>query len=95
MSYDEVELSSNAIIYCDPPYKGTAEYKENGFDHDKFWQWARDISKKHKIYISEYQAPDDFKVLRSFPQKSTLQGGRQRHNNQPDECIFVPIGQEL
>jgi site-specific DNA-adenine methylase len=93
-SYNEVEIPKNAIIYCDPPYQGTAEYKEGAFNHKEFWNWVREISKSHKIYISEYNAPEDFEVLLSFSQKSTLQGGNQKHNNQPDEKLFVPIGQE-
>lgn len=94
-SYHEVNIPKDAIVYCDPPYRDTAEYKEGGFNHDKFWKWARDISKTNKIYISEYKAPDDFVVIRSWPQKSTLQGGNQKHTNQPNECIFAPKGQEL
>ena len=93
-SYNEVEIPKDAIIYCDPPYQGTAEYKEGAFNHKEFWNWVREISKSHKIYISEYNAPEDFEVLLSFSQKSTLQGGVQKHNNQPDEKLFAPIGQE-
>jgi len=92
--YWNIKIPKEAIIYCDPPYKGTAEYKEGGFDHDKFWEWVRQTAKTNKLYISEYQAPDDFKSILSFPQKSTLQGGLQKHNNQPNECLFVPTGQE-
>ena len=88
LSYDEVDISENAIIYCDPPYKGTAEYKEGNFDHAKFWDWVRNKSKTHKVYVSEYQAPDDFEAILSFEQKSTLQSGNQKHNNQPKECLF-------
>ena len=94
-SYDEIVIPNQAIVYCDPPYQGTTEYKEGGFNHDKFWQWAREIAKTNKIYISEYKAPDDFVIIRSWPQKSTLQGGVQKHSNQPDECIFAPKGQEV
>lgn len=93
-SYNEVEIPKDAIIYCDPPYQGTAEYKEGSFNHKEFWEWVRQISKTNKIYISEYNAPDDFEILLSFSQKSTLQGGVQKHNNQPDEKLFIPSGQE-
>lgn len=93
-NYNEVVIPKDAIIYCDPPYQGTAEYKEGSFNHVKFWDWVRQISKTNKIYISEYNAPDDFEVLLSFSQKSTLQGGVQKHNNQPDEKLFIPSGQE-
>jgi site-specific DNA-adenine methylase len=87
--YKNIIIPDNAVIYCDPPYKGTAEYKEGGFDHDKFWDWVREKSKIHKVYISEYTAPDDFVKVLEFSQKSNLQGGTQSHNNQPNECLFT------
>lgn len=89
LSYNEVKIPDNAIVYCDPPYKGTATYKEWWFDHDKFWQWAREKAKTHKIFISEYNAPDDFKTIFEFSQKSTLQGWQQLHNAQPNEKVFT------
>jgi len=88
-SYDIVNIPKNAVIYCDPPYQGTTEYSEGAFNHDKFWNWCREISKTNHIYISEYNAPDDFMPILTFPQKSTLQGGNQKHNNQPDEKLFI------
>ena len=59
-SYDEYSDFENCLIYCDPPYKGTTSYKTGAFDHDKFWQWCRDMSKKNVVFVSEYEAPDDF-----------------------------------
>lgn len=44
-------------IYCDPPYEGTTKYKSK-FNHTEFWEWARSIDRK--VYISEYNAPEDF-----------------------------------
>ncbi|MGL4363319.1 MAG: DNA adenine methylase [Cellulosilyticaceae bacterium] len=95
LSYDEVEIESGAIIYCDPPYKGTAEYKEGAFDHNKFWNWIRLNSKTNKVYISEYQAPADFKTVLEFEQKSSLAGGTQKHDNQPNEKLFTITNQNL
>ena len=63
LSYSDLIIPSNSIIYCDPPYQNTVDYKANkeDFDHDKFWQWCRDKSKEgHRVFISEYNAPDDF-----------------------------------
>lgn len=64
-SYDELDIPENSIIYCDIPYKDTKQYSTSkDFDHDKFWDWCRDMSKNgHKVFISEYQAPDDFKCI--------------------------------
>jgi len=59
-SYDELIIPDNSIIYCDPPYAGANHYKD-AFDHVKFWQWCRDKSEEgHRVFISEYVAPDDF-----------------------------------
>ena len=61
-SYKELETPPQSIIYCDPPYEGTAKYKATGaFDHDAFWQWCREKCKEgHQVFVSEYNAPDDF-----------------------------------
>ncbi len=63
-SYDELPLNSdNCLIYCDPPYEGTTSYRD-GFDHTKFWNWCREMSDRgHVVFISEYNAPEDFKCV--------------------------------
>lgn len=62
-----------AVIYCDPPYKGTKQFSvSKGFDHDKFWQWCRDMSKGNIVLISEEQAPEDFEIIWSAPVKRTI-----------------------
>lgn len=64
--YMELNVPSDSIIYCDPPYQGTTKYTKNEipFDHDEFWKWCRGMSKKgHSVFISEYNAPDDFECI--------------------------------
>ena len=62
-SYDELIIPDNSIIYCDPPYQNTTKYKDD-FDSDKFWDWCRQKNKEcHKVFISEYSAPDDFTCI--------------------------------
>jgi site-specific DNA-adenine methylase len=89
LNYDKVNIPKNAVVYCDPPYKGTASYLENNFNHNDFWEYCRKLSKTNNVYISEYDAPEDFIPILSFNQKSTLQGGYQLHNNQPQEKVFI------
>ena len=61
--YYELELPPNSIVYCDPPYEGTTKYANN-FDHNIFWNWVRNISKQgHTVFVSEYNAPNDFKCV--------------------------------
>ena len=51
----------DCIIYADPPYNNTTEYKFiNKFDTEEFWNIMRKWSKHNKVFISEYSAPDDF-----------------------------------
>jgi DNA adenine methylase len=62
-SYDELHIPSNSLIYCDPPYSGTTKYS-NDFNHESFWQWCRDKANEgHKVFVSEYNAPEDFTCI--------------------------------
>ena len=71
-SYDELEIPSNSIIYCDPPYEGTTKYKDT-FDYVKFWEWCREKSKEgHQVFISEYNAPTDFECIWEMKVNSSL-----------------------
>ena len=58
--YQDLEIPDNSIIYCDPPYEGTTSYKDK-FNHNEFWEWCRNKTREgHRVFISEYNAPDDF-----------------------------------
>lgn len=73
-SYENLDIPANSIIYCDPPYNGTTKYKDN-FDSDAFWQWCRDKAKEgHTVYVSEYNAPEDFKCIWEKQINSNLGG---------------------
>ena len=65
-SYESVSILPNSVIYCDPPYANTGGYLK-AFDHDKFWQWVREC--RHPVYVSEYTAPADIKVIAAFRHK--------------------------
>ena len=73
-SYDELKIPNNSIIYCDPPYKNTAKYKSvSEFEYEKFWEWCRIKTREgHKVFISEYNAPKDFKCIWSKEIVSSL-----------------------
>lgn len=58
--YADMSIPPNSIIYCDPPYAGVTKY-EYPIDHEKFWAWCRErVSEGHNVFVSEYNAPDDF-----------------------------------
>ena len=66
--YEDVIIPCQALIYCDIPYFSTNCGKYQGFDHDRFYEWAR---LQDNIYISEYNMPDDF-ILIAKTEKTVL-----------------------
>ena len=71
-SYSDLDIPPQSIIYCDPPYAGTTKYKDD-FNHNEFWQWCRDkVAEGHKVFVSEYNAPDDFECIWSKEIQSGL-----------------------
>jgi len=70
--YKSLQIPKNSIIYCDPPYEGTTKYKD-GFNHSEFWEWVRIKSLEgHSVFVSEYNAPDDFICVWQKDQVSSL-----------------------
>lgn len=61
-SYYDLDFN-NSLIYCDPPYEGTTSYKTGVFNHPRFWDWCRKMSKTNLVFVSEYKAPDDFECI--------------------------------
>ena len=65
LDYAEVKISTppqDTIIYADPPYANTSEYKlcGNSFDYERFYQWCIDKAKQgYSVFISEYNMPQD------------------------------------
>ena len=60
--YRKLEIPSNSIIYCDPPYRGTKEYTySTSFSYEEFYEWLRQKKKEgHTVFISEFEMPEDF-----------------------------------
>lgn len=75
----------NSLVYCDPPYFGTTEYKDK-IDYDDYWNWVRKISENNVVLCSEYNAPDDFECVWSTETTRTLNhSGR----NSAIERLFI------
>lgn len=59
-SYLDLQIPDNSFIYCDPPYEATTKYTDE-FNHTDFWQWCREkVKEGHSVFVSEYNAPEDF-----------------------------------
>ena len=89
-SYQDLEIPTNSLIYCDPPYEGTTKYKD-GFSHAEFWEWCRTKTKEgHQVFISEYNAPSDFKSIYSKEVNSSLT--KDTRSKKANEQLFVYCG---
>ena len=88
VDYTSLEIPPNAVIYCDPPYENTTGYKLAGeFDHISFWNWVRDKSQYHDIFISEYNAPDDFVLVHTI--ETTTSMNNIVKNKKATEKLFI------
>lgn len=81
ISYSDYAYREGDVVYCDPPYKNTNGYGIK-FDSDAFWEWAR--TRDYPVYVSEYQAPDDFvsiwsKEKRVLLDRESLSAPRTEH----------------
>jgi site-specific DNA-adenine methylase len=75
LSYEQVPIKENSVIYCDPPYAGTAEY-DGGFDHKKFLDWCHE--QKNPVFISEYEINDDrFSQVLQIKKRSMLSSNKK------------------
>lgn len=88
-SYLDLDIPEQSIIYCDPPYNGTAKYKAvDDFDNVKFWQWCRDkVEEGHQVFVSEYNAPDDFVCV--WQQELKVSVARSGKQKTATEKLFI------
>ena len=88
-AYSELNIPTNSVIYCDPPYEGTTKYKDD-FDHQKFWLWCERMAKSgHKVFVSEYNAPQKWGVVWEQEIRNGLNNRNIEYNKKPIEKLFV------
>ena len=84
LSYDEIDIPDDAVVYCDPPYhacdKSLYDGTAKAFDHNAFYDWCVSVSKTNPIFISEYSIEDDrFEVVEE-KQKMTSMSSKTAFN---------------
>lgn len=89
--YRSCPIPERSVIYCDPPYAGTTKYSGTpAFNHGHFWNWCRMMSGKgHSVFISEYNAPEDFVLVAEFETKLDMHS-RSAEKECRTERIFTP-----
>ena len=88
LPYTEMEIPENSVIYCDPLYDGTTQYKNGGFDHDKFWQWAEMMSESNTVFVSEYSTRSDLFIPTWSRDINSSLG---RTNKQATEKLYISL----
>lgn len=84
--YRSVKIQPDSLIYCDIPYKNTAEYSDGGFDYEAFYDWAE--KQREPVIISEYAMPaESFERIDFIEKRSLLSGGSKLIH---EEGLFVP-----
>lgn len=82
------------IIYCDPPYKNTTQYDKNivgEFNHDEFWDTMRKWSKNNTVFVSEYNAPDDFEVVWEKPVKLDIRNKNNQKESRTEKLFKLAV----
>ena len=85
VSYDQVEIKPNSVVYNDIPYKSTSRYISGRFDYDKFYDWCR--HQTELTFISEYNMPDDFICIHEF---TRLDSRAAKCTKKVVERLFIP-----
>lgn len=87
VSYDEMEILPNSVVYCDAPYNTNRPggYYGAKFNHNDFYEWLRQT--KFPVYVSEYEMPSDFVSIASKNKKQLM--ARYHNEKEKTENIFI------
>ena len=86
---DLTDSVTNSLIYCDPPYQGATGYKTGQFNHEEFFDWCRKMkSKGNSVFVSEYNAPDDFELVWQGEIKTNFSSQRKEATHKAVEKLF-------
>ena len=70
--YRDLDFENDAVIYADPPYRGTDQYGTE-FDSDAFITWAEE--QKPPVYVSEADYIDRWDIVWSKQKQELMRVG--------------------
>lgn len=78
---DYEELYSDmydCLFYCDIPYKGVKQYgTSKNFDYNRFWNWAKRMSEKNIVLVSEHEAPSEWECIWQREVRRTIDNNKR------------------
>lgn len=88
LSYTDAPISgAKPVIYCDPPYEGTAEYREDKFDHKAFYDWVANC--EYPVYFTSYEISDKrFTRVKAINTRSLLAASQTKSSKYNYENIY-------
>ena len=86
--YRDLEFESDAVIYADPPYRGTNQYGAE-FDSDAFIAWAEE--QKPPVYVSEADYIDRWDIVWSKQKQELMRVGV---NKKRTEILYKVVKNE-
>lgn len=90
-NYRNAVQFDGSVVYCDPPYSTGTQYK-NKFNHVAYWDWVRETSMKNYVYVSEYNAPDDFVTVWTKEYKSGIDNKAKIHKPTVEKLFVYKDG---
>ena len=85
--FAEVDIPSDSVIYCDPPYRESEGYiKAKHFNHERFFEWA--LRQTVPVYVSEYAMPEEFVEVAAWQKRCTM--SPTSNSLRTTEKLFVP-----
>ena len=87
VDYAGMDIPSDSVVYCDPPYRETEGYrKAKQFNHDRFCEWA--LRQTVPVFVSEYAMPEDFVEVATWKKRCTM--SQTSNSLRTTEKLFVP-----
>lgn len=92
-NYKDINVDDfkNAVIYLDPPYKGTTRYDTEYFNYDYFYDFCIKLKENGNfVFISEYNMPPDkFSLLWEKETKTTIDKNAKDRNITRIERLYT------
>lgn len=91
--YRKAPIPDGSVVYCDPPYEGTAKQRawDERLDQKEFWDWARWMKEDRGciIYVGTYDIPKGWKPVLDISKRVNFNSHGSSHW-QP-EYIIRPL----
>lgn len=93
--FGDINNISDYVIYCDPPYRDTANYSTGEFPYDEFYNWCRKMAKNNIVLVSEYNMPSDFKCIFKKEYRCLMYSSKESNDtkNNRVEKLFILKGE--